>query len=86
LAYVAGMAYLLPIAFLAFFWIVGEVLIVIGILDIVIGWGLWNLKRWARTFAIVLAVIGLIGFPIGTVISIVTLWYLFKPEIKACFA
>ena len=86
LAYVAGIALLLPLGFLAIFWVLGVALIVIGVLDIVIGWGLWNLKRWARTVAIVLAVIGLISFPIGTVISIITLWYLFKPEIKACFA
>lgn len=86
LACVVGIAYLLPLAFPALFWIVGAVLIVIGILDIVIGWGLWTLKKWARTFAIVLAIIGLISFPIGTVISIVTLRYLFKPEIKAYFA
>ena len=86
LAYVAGMAYLLPLAFLALFWIVGGVLIVIGILDIVIGWGVWSLRKWARTVAIVLAIVGLISFPIGTIISIITLWYLFKPEIKACFA
>jgi len=86
LAYVAGIALLLPLGFLAILWVLGVALIVIGVLDILIGWGLWNLKRWARTVAIVLAVIGLISFPIGTVISIITLWYLFKPEIKACFA
>jgi len=65
---------------------VGAVLIAIGILDIIIGWGLWSLRKWARTVAIVLAVIGLISFPIGTIISIITLWYLFKPEIKTWFA
>jgi len=75
LAYVSGLLYFM-----------GAVLIVIGILDIMIGWGLWNLKKWPRAIAIVLAIIGFISFPIGTVISIITLWYLFKPEIKACFA
>ena len=86
LAYFSGLLYFVPLAFLAQFWIVDGVLIIIGILDIVIGWSLWNLKRWARTVAIVLAIVGLISFPIGTVISIVALWYLFKPEIEACFA
>ena len=86
LTYSSGLLYFVPLAFLALFWIVGAVLIVIGILDIVIGWGLWSLRKWARTVAIVLAIVGLISFPIGTVISIITLWYLFKPEIKACFA
>ena len=86
LAYIGGMLYFLPPLFLAFFWVLGSVLIAVGLVDLVIGWGLWNLKKWARTLAIVLAVIGLISFPIGTIISIITLWYLFKAEIKACFA
>lgn len=86
LAYVAGLLYFLPSAFLALFWVLGAVLIAIGVLDIVIGWGLWTFKKWARTVAIILAIIGLISFPIGTVISVITLWYLFRPEIKACFA
>jgi len=86
LAYVAGVSYFVPLAFLTLLWIVGAVLIAIGVLDILIGWGLWSLRKWARTVAIVLAVVGLISFPIGTVISIITLWYLFKPEVKACFA
>ena len=85
-AYVAGVLYFLPLGSTALLWIAGAVLIAIGILDVVIGWGLWSLRKWARTSAIVLAVVGLISFPVGTVISIITLWYLFKPEIKAYFA
>ena len=86
LAYFSVLVYFVPPAFLALFRMVGAVLILIAILDIVIGWGLWNLKRWARTVAIVLAIVGLINFPIGTAISIITLWYLFKSDIKAFFA
>ncbi len=63
----------------------GSVLIIIGIIDFIIGWGLWSLQSWARIVAIIFAVIGLLNFPIGTIISIIVLWYLFKPEIKAAF-
>ncbi|MHA1711033.1 MAG: DUF7144 family membrane protein [Candidatus Freyarchaeota archaeon] len=73
--------------------------IVIGIIDLVIGWGLLALKGWARILAIVFAILGLLGglaslivFPIGTIIgiieiilSIIILWYLFKPEIASAF-
>nr|HDO81530.1 hypothetical protein [Candidatus Bathyarchaeota archaeon] len=73
--------------------------IVIGIIDLVIGWGLLSLKGWARILAIVFAILGLLGglasliaFPIGTIIgiieiilSIIILWYLFKPEIASVF-
>ena len=59
--------------------------VVIGIIYFLIAWGLWTLKTWARILAIIFAVIGLFMFPVGTIISIILLWYLFKPEIKAAF-
>ncbi|MCD6171160.1 MAG: hypothetical protein J7J36_01905 [Thermoplasmata archaeon] len=65
---------------------IGAVVIIIGLIDFLIGYGLWTLKPWARMAAIIFAIIGLINFPIGTIISIIVLWYLFKPEIKEAFA
>ncbi|HEC76636.1 MAG TPA: hypothetical protein ENI33_05215 [Thermoplasmatales archaeon] len=63
----------------------GIIIVLIGLIDLLIAYGLWTLKSWARTMAIIFAIIGLIGFPIGTIISIIILWYLFKPEIKEAF-
>jgi len=48
--------------------------------------GLWKLKPYGRTIQLVFAWIGLIGIPIGTIISILILVYLFKPGIKALFS
>ncbi len=59
--------------------------IVIGLIEFIIGWGLWTLQGWAWTVSVILAIIGLINFPIGTIISIIILIYLFKPEIKVVF-
>ena len=64
---------------------VGAVVLIIGLIDFAVAYGLWNLRPWARTVAIIFAIIGLLGFPIGTIISIIILWYLFKPEIKEAF-
>ena len=64
---------------------VGATYVIIGLIDFAIAYGLWNLQPWARTVAIIFAIIGLLGFPIGTIISIIILWYLFKPEIKEAF-
>jgi|GEM_PF-754335 len=86
---ISGLVFALFLAFdpvLGGVWIgLGGVMIVIGVLYFLVGWGLWNLKPWARTVSIVLAIISLIGFPIGTILGIIILWYLFKPEIKAAF-
>ncbi|MFQ5594887.1 MAG: hypothetical protein ACE5HA_12150 [Anaerolineae bacterium] len=52
----------------------------------IVGWGLWKLKQWARAAAIVLAVLQLIGIPIGTIVGALTLWYLLAdPDAKAAF-
>jgi hypothetical protein len=40
------------------------------------GWGLRALRPWARVPAVVLAAIGLLGFPIGTLINAYILWLL----------
>lgn len=63
----------------------GAIAIIFGIFYIVVGWGLWTMKSWARIVAIILAVISLLSFPVGTIIGIIVLWYLFKPEIKQAF-
>ncbi len=63
----------------------GGIGVVIGIFYFIIGWGLWTLQGWARTVALIFAILGLLNFPIGTLISIIILWYLFQPEIKAAF-
>ncbi len=50
-----------------------------------IGYGLLKGKGWARIIAIILAILGLINFPIGTIVSIIILVYLFKDDVKAYF-
>ncbi len=54
-------------------------------LQLVCGIGLWKLKGYGRTILLVFSWIGLVGFPIGTVISILILAYLSKPGIKILF-
>ena len=64
---------------------IGIIIIIMGILYIITGWGLWTMKSWARLVAIILAIISVLNFPIGTILGIIILWYLFKPEIKEAF-
>ena len=65
---------------------IGVMYLLISGVQITTGIGLWNLRPWGRTMQIVLAVIGLIGFPVGTVISGLILYYLFRPGIKVLFS
>ena len=61
------------------------VFLIIALICFLIAWGLFKGAGWARVIAIILAIIGLINIPIGTIISIIILIYLFKPEVKAWF-
>ena len=65
---------------------VGFLLGGLGALQLACGVGLWKLKSYGRTLQLVFAWIGLIGIPIGTIVSILILVYLFKPGIKALFS
>ncbi len=55
-------------------------LIVFGVAFALTGWGLWQMRGWARVAAVVLAVLELLLFPIGTIIGGLTLWYLLADE------
>lgn len=56
------------------FPVIGVAVAVLGIAYVIVGWGLRALRSRARTPAIVLAAIGLLGFPIGTLINAYILW------------
>ena len=43
---------------------------------LVVAWGLLDRARWARTYTIVVSAIWLLDFPLGTVLSVYTLWVL----------
>jgi hypothetical protein len=49
------------------------------------GYGLLKYKSWARILAIILAILNLILFPIGTALGIYTLVIMFNEEVKALF-
>jgi hypothetical protein len=74
------------------FWVVfsltcGVIFILLnGILSVLAGWGLLNLKEWARWLSIILAIFSLFAFPIGTIIGALIIWYLLKEEVREEFA
>jgi len=56
--------------------VVGGFLLVAGVLGALAGWGLMERRPWARMLAIVLGVLALFRFPIGTALGVYTLWVL----------
>lgn len=64
---------------------VALVTLVLCLLYLAVGYGLWTLRQWARVTAIALAIVSLFGVPIGTVTGAITLWHLLRPEVAAKF-
>jgi hypothetical protein len=58
---------------------VGLLLALLALPGIAAGYGLLKGRPWGRVLAIVVAVLGLINFPVGTAIGIYALWVLLQP-------
>jgi hypothetical protein len=59
---------------------IGVVLMATGVLGLIAGWGLMERQPWARTLGIVLGILALFHFGVGTVLGIYTLWVLLPAE------
>ncbi|MEZ4711516.1 MAG: hypothetical protein R3A44_30260 [Caldilineaceae bacterium] len=64
---------------------IGSIVMVLCLLYLVVGYGLWTLRRWGRTAAIALGVISLLNVPIGTFVGGATIWYLLKEDVARQF-
>jgi hypothetical protein len=60
-------------------------LLLLSLPGLVTGWGLLKLRPWARILGIVLAVISLLNFPIGTAVGVYGLWVLLTKETERLF-
>jgi hypothetical protein len=61
------------------------VFVVLGGLALLLGAGLLRLQDWARWLTIVLALIALPAFPVGSVVGALTIAYLVQPSIGEAF-
>jgi type II secretory pathway pseudopilin PulG len=62
------------------------VMLVIAAVQVLAGIGLWRLRPYGRRIQIVTSCVGLLAIPLGTIISIAILIYLYKPGIKLLFS
>src|SRR5512132_3591542 len=65
---------------------VGLLMAALGLPGLLAGYGLLTRKSWARILAIVVGILSLLNFPIGTAIGIYTLWVLTQPVASEYFA
>jgi hypothetical protein len=65
---------------LAIMLAVGGVFFALGIPSLIAGIGLLKQKGWAHTLAIILAILAVTSFPIGTAAGVYTLWVLTHRE------
>jgi len=72
----------LPVALLA---ILSIPVFLLAAANAVAGWALLKMLEWGRWLAITLSVLLLPGFPLGTAIGGVALWYLMQPEVQDAF-
>ena len=59
---------------------VAGLLALLSLPEILAGYGLLKRKNWGRILALILGVINLPGFPLGTFLGIYTLWALLDDE------
>jgi len=75
--------------------VIGVTIFVMGLVGIVVGWGLWTGKQWAwiigvifYILAIAISAVSMVWSPadvIGVIIGVVILYYLFRPNVRAWF-
>ncbi len=60
-------------------------MLIVSAPSIIAGIGLLRFKPWARILGIIISVLHLINFPIGTALGIYGLWVLLSQESVSCF-
>ncbi len=61
------------------------VLFLLAVPNFIAAWGLFRFRPWARVLAIILAVLHIFSFPLGTALAIYTLWVLLNAETQPLF-
>lgn len=58
---------------------------ILSIPGIIAGFGLFKRKEWARILTLIISVLNLLSFPIGTAVGVYSIWALVQTENVALF-
>ncbi len=71
---------------------VGIIFLIVGIIGLILFYGLWSTRKWAWLWTLIINVIGILGAitdPLGNIIglaiNIIIIVYLFVPSVRAAF-
>ncbi len=56
-------------------------LVFLSIPGLIAGIGLFKRKEWARILTLIISVISLLNFPLGTAVGVYSIWALVQPEV-----
>lgn len=65
---------------------VGGLMLILALPGLIAGYGLLKRRSWGRWLAIIVGVLNLPNFPLGTVVGVYTLWVLLQEEATAYFS
>jgi hypothetical protein len=65
--------------------VLAGIMALLGLPGMLAGYGLLKKRSWGRVLTIVVGVLGLFNFPIGTLISVYTLWVLLQNSATTYF-
>lgn len=57
------------------------VIVIVSIPGLLAGIGLFKRKEWARILTLIISVLNLFSFPLGTALGVYAIWALVQPEI-----
>jgi len=66
--------------------VLGGALLIFGVLGLITGIGVLKNRGWGRILAIILAIPGLLAFPVGTIFGIYVLIIMLNSQTKALFS
>jgi hypothetical protein len=59
--------------------------VLVSLPALIVGYGLYRFRPWARVAGIVLSIVSLIVFPFGTLLGVYGLWVLFSKDSERLF-
>ncbi len=47
---------------------------------LIAAWGLFGNRSWSRTVSLIVGILNIMGFPLGTVTGVYAIWYFVQPD------